>query len=254
MRGFLAGFFAAPWHDALLAFRGCRQKRDAWVVAGFSLLAWWVYVPAHEFLHVLGCVATGGEVTRLEISPVYGGRLFARFFSFVVPHSEYPGRLSGFDTGGSDLVYLATDFAPYLLTVFVGVPLLPVSGRGRALAVRTGVALPLALAPFVSVTGDFYEMGSILVSRVAAAAVPGFDPARWRGDDVLLLWSTLPSPSWFDRAGMVASVLAGTVLAFVTYGAGRLCRSTLGRVRWRPFRRRARSIRGTPGNGEGRET
>ena len=49
----------------------------------------------------------------------------------VVVGGDHAGRLSGFDTGGSDLVYLAADCAPYLLTVLVGVPLLVLAGRRR---------------------------------------------------------------------------------------------------------------------------
>src|SRR5262245_65586894 len=92
-------------------------------------VAWWVYVPAHELLHALGCVITGGRVAELQIAPRYGGGLLARVFPFVVGHSDYAGRLSGFDTKGSDLIYLATDAMPYVLTVLIGVPVLKASGQ-----------------------------------------------------------------------------------------------------------------------------
>ena len=104
------------------------------------ILAWFVYTPIHELLHVLGCVVTGGSVSELEIQPIYGGALLARVFPFVVPGGEYAGRLSGFDTHGSDLVYLATDFAPYLLTVLIGVPALRrCAGHSRPLVFGGGV-------------------------------------------------------------------------------------------------------------------
>jgi hypothetical protein len=85
------------------------------ILAGAA--AWWIYVPVHELLHALGCVMTGGSVGELQIAPRYGGTLLARVFPFVVGHSDYAGRLSGFDTKGSDWIYLATDVMPYVLTV-----------------------------------------------------------------------------------------------------------------------------------------
>jgi hypothetical protein len=66
-------------------------------------------------------------------------------------------------------------------------------------------------------------MGSILVSRVAAGAVPDA-PSRWRGDDLVLLGTHLFSGAdpirWTDVAGVSASLLLATVLAFATYAAG----------------------------------
>jgi len=140
------------------------------VLAGVA--AWWIYVPIHELLHALGCWVTGGAVSRLEIAPEYGGALLAHVFPFVVSGGDYAGRLSGFDTHGSDLVYLATDAAPFLLSIVLGVPLLRASNRGRR-PVRFGTAVVLALAPFYSLTGDYYEMGSILVTRAATLAHGG---------------------------------------------------------------------------------
>ena len=94
-------------------------------------LSWFVYVPIHELLHAAGCAATGGSVTVLEIQRLYGGALLAEVFPFVVPGGEYAGRLSGFDTHGSDLVYLATDALPFALSVFPGVFLLHLCTRRR---------------------------------------------------------------------------------------------------------------------------
>ena len=44
----------------------------------------------HELLHAAACLAAGGEVTRLEIAPQYGGGLMARVFPFVVSGGEVP--------------------------------------------------------------------------------------------------------------------------------------------------------------------
>lgn len=180
---FSSSFWSSPYFDI---FRGLERCLDGGLpafakVAVGMVVAWWLYVPMHELLHALGCVATGGTVTRLEIAPMYGGQLFAAIFPFVHPASEYAGRLSGFSTGGSDFVYLATDLAPFLLTLFPGFWWLRRAGR-RGDAFRYGASLPVALAPLTSVTGDAYEIGSILATRlppfVASAGL-------LRGDDLV---------------------------------------------------------------------
>jgi len=50
-------------------------------------------------------------VSRLEIDPLYGADALARIFPFVSPGGAYAGRLSGFDTRGSDWIYWLTDLA-----------------------------------------------------------------------------------------------------------------------------------------------
>ncbi len=52
-----------------------------------------------------------GSLTRLKIAPLYGSALLQRIFPFRGGQVAItPGqRLSRFATGGSDLVYLATD-------------------------------------------------------------------------------------------------------------------------------------------------
>ncbi len=203
------------------------------LTAAAFVLSWWVYVPVHELCHALGCVVTGGEVTRLEIDPLYGAALLQRVFPFVAVGSEYAGQLTGFDTHGNDLTYLATDFCPFLLTLLIGVPLL------RSVSVRPmhpvlacaafGAALPVAFAPFISIPGDYYEMGSIVVSRCVALWSPSFPLARWRSDDLFKLADHLlhvPGANLGDVAGVSASLLLGIVLVFTTYWLGTL----LGRV------------------------
>lgn len=177
-------------------------------------VGWWVYVPVHELLHAGACFAAGGEVTRLEIAPQYGGGLLARVFPFVVAGGEYAGRLSGFDTHGSDLIYLATDFGPFLLTLFPGVWLLRRAGAaGRP--VLFGLALPFAFAPFVSLTGDAYEIGSILVTQL-----PPWGGEALRGDDLLKKaqeLAALPEPPW---GGFILAALLGLAWAVLTCAAG----------------------------------
>jgi hypothetical protein len=192
-----------------------------------AVVAWYVYVPIHELLHALGCVATGGSVTTLEIQAHYGGALLARVFPFVVAGGEYAGRLSDFDTHGSDVVYLATDALPYSLSVLIGVPLL----RACALSRRpfsTGVGVVVGLAPFYNLPGDYYEMGSILATR--AARWLGADFEGLRSDDLFLLLGQLfsqPAALGLEGRGIAlpllvvtCSLAVGLALAFGTWWLG----------------------------------
>ena len=235
-----------PLLDPWRGLERCLERRGAlslaWVAAGL-LVGWWLYVPVHELLHAAACRAAGGRVERLEIAPEYGGAVLGRIFPFVHSGSEYAGRLTGFDTGGSDLVYLATDFGPYLLTLYPGVWLLRRAGR-RRWAFGFGAALPLALAPFLSLTGDAYEIGAIVATRLpwwrqAAAAV--------RGDDVVRIVrdaSLAPAPlAW----GAVAAALAlGTLWAWLTYALGSVVARALGEPALVPAVRVAASPAASP--------
>jgi len=223
----LKDFFLAPWRDAMLAMErvvAAEGSRGMARVLVGVLASWWVYVPVHELMHAWGCLLAGGTVTRLEIDGVYGAAWLARVFPYVSSGSNYAGRLSGFDTHASDFVYLVTVFFPFTLTVFPGVLALRAVIRARrSHAFLFGAAVPWASAPFVSLTGDYYELGSIMVSRAAAGWLPDA-PSRWRSDDLLLLCSQLFSAEaaarWTDAAGVSASLLLGTALTFATYAAG----------------------------------
>ncbi|RPH53331.1 hypothetical protein EHM82_08600, partial [bacterium] len=187
-------------------------------VFGGLLAGWWVYVPLHELLHAAACRLAGGEVTRLEIDALYGGALLARVFPFVVPASDYAGRLSGFDTGGSDLVYLATDLGPFVLTLFPGV-----WGLRRAAAARAGLLfgalLPFALAPFLSLTGDAYEIGSIVVTNLPPWEAPALREAL-RGDDLLRRGEALRGLADAPWGGFLLAASLGLLWAFLMYGMG----------------------------------
>jgi hypothetical protein len=206
----------SPWLALALLFLG-------------FLLCWWVYVPAHELLHAYGCIAVGGSVDRLEIDAIYGAAFLRQLFPFVTVGSRYAGQLTGFDTHGNDLIYLVTVFAPFLLSIFIGVPLMRRLARRQAPGLLPsllfGVSLPMALAPFTNVVGDFYEMGSILVSRLARVFDASFPLERWRSDDLFLTANQLllEGPGGFvDWIGVIAGSLVGLVLAFATYRLGRL--------------------------------
>jgi len=225
-------FFRWPLDDFLGAFQRIVPEPPwlalALVFLGFAI-SWWVYVPAHELLHAFGCWVTGGTVARLEIDPVYGAALLQRVFPFIAVGSEYAGRLSGFDTHGNDWIYLATDIAPFLLTIFLGIPALRrltlVERPGPLPGFLFGFSLPVALASFTNLNGDYYEMGSIVVSRLARLIDPALSLDRWRSDDLAKTANELlfqGSFHLFDLAGLMLGGLLGVLLAFATYGLGRV--------------------------------
>src|SRR6185503_3402963 len=213
----LLAFVALPVRDLLRGQgRTLGRRRDlAWLLAGV-FAGWWVYVPVHELLHALACVAAGGGVTRLEVAPLYGGALLARLFPWVVAGGEYAGRLSGFDTRGSDAIYLATDLAPFLLTLFPGVWALRRAARARRPALF-GAAVPLALAPFVSLGGDAYEIGSILVTRLPPWSNAA---ALLRGDDVGLVAARVADAAVPPWGGFATALLVAVAWAWATYWLG----------------------------------
>lgn len=200
--------------DRLIAPNAGAPWRLARIAAGL-LVGWWLYVPIHELLHAAACVASGGEVSRLEIAPEYGGAILGAVFPFVVAGGEYAGRLSGFDTHGSDLRYVATDLGPFVLTLFPGVWLLRKAARRRWPLVW-GLALPLALAPFLSLTGDAYEIGSILTTNLPPWSAPPELRSLLRGDDGFLVARHGWGESGF-ASGFVIAAVAGLLWSVGTY-------------------------------------
>ncbi len=204
--------------------------RLIWMMLGL-VLGWWLYVPIHELLHVAGCVWAGGEVSRLELSPIYGAALLAEIFPFVVTGSDYAGQLTGFDTGGSDWVYQSCVLMPYVLTVFPGFwlwqttlarPGVPSIGRLMA----AGALFVLVAAPLISLTGDYYESGSIIASQLLAEPT-GRALQDWRSDDLFRLIGTWPRPfEAADGLGIGLSLLLSMMLALITLWMG----SRLGRA------------------------
>jgi hypothetical protein len=217
-----------PFTDVLNGLDRCLDRgARGLLLAALGLLAgWWIYVPVHELSHAAACQATGGKVTRLEIDRIYGGALLARGLPFIVPASRYAGRLSGFDTRGSDLVYLATDLGPFLLTLFPGVWALRRAAAARR-AVLFGAALPFALAPFLSLGGDAYEIGAILATRLPPWTAPAAR-SLLRGDDLGKKIGELAGVPGAPWGGALLAVLLGTLWAFLTYGLGAAIARALG--------------------------
>lgn len=185
-----------------------------------TVVSWFLYVPVHELLHAFGCLATGGTVTELEIQALYGGALLEKIFPFVVAGGPYAGRLTGFDTGGSDLVYLATDAAPYLLTLLGGFWLLRLAAMRRD-PLLFGPAVVLLITPLISIAGDYYEMGSILVS--GTLGLLGGSPESLqllRHDDLFALLGEFgrrfPTGRALWATAVAASTLVGYALASLT--------------------------------------
>lgn len=209
VRSTLVELVAEPFRELLNGLDAVlRDGVRSLLLVGAGLVAgWWIYVPAHELLHALGCRAAGGAVSRLEIDPLYGADWLATLFPFVVPGGAYAGRLSGFDTRGSDWIYLATDLAPFVLALFPGFWWLRRATR-RARPVAFGAALPAAFAPLLSLTGDAYEMASLAVVHLP----PWVGQRLLVGDD---LGAKVAEVSGHAGAGMLVGVAVAALLGLL---------------------------------------
>jgi len=175
------------YQDCLEAvLEGPRPLARLVLVAILSAFAWWVYVPLHELGHAGACVSCGGEVRRMTLAPIYGGTLAARHFDWIDDDTPYAGQLADF-TPGSDACYLWLVLAPFAVTPLARPCLRRSTRRGGPFFFALGSVL--ALMPVASVTGDFYEAASILVTRVAGGLVP--DARSLRSDDLPALISRL---------------------------------------------------------------
>jgi len=143
----------------------------------------------------------------------------------VVSGSEYAGRLTGFDTHGSDWIYQATVLMPYLITVFPGMwwwrrLLDPSLAPHPARVFAVGALLPLVAAPLISLTGDYYESASIIVSRLFSG-LAGRSLGAWRSDDVFRLVSEWPGAlAASDIAAIGGAMLLSLLLALATLWLG----------------------------------
>ena len=222
------GFWSRPWNDYLRLLQLLAKEFSVFHV--FLLLSgiaigWWFYVPLHELLHAWGCQLSGGSVGRLEISPEYGAAWLQQYFPYVAIGSDYAGQLVEFDTYGNDWIYAATVLAPFAITVYPGIPLFywllgrPWPSAGQFFGL--GFLVPIVIAPFVSILGDFYELGSIIATNVSHVIYPGVNTEAWRSDDFLLVVESLgPDATNIDWVGIISSLVIGIILAWVVYTLG----------------------------------
>jgi hypothetical protein len=232
----MKSFFRQPFDDVIQCLeRLVTVKRPGILMVGLlfaGIATWFIYVPIHELLHAAGCVVTGGSISELEIQAHYFGGVLSKIFPWVTTGGDYAGRLTGFDTHGSDLIYLATDFAPFLLTVVLGVPLLKLCGR-RKRPVLFAVAVVLGLAPFYNIQGDYFEMGSICTTRIVTEVTGAGSIVypNMRSDDVFrTIEQFLTEPGELGISGLggyamgvvivVASLTLSLFFAFLTYWMG----------------------------------
>jgi hypothetical protein len=238
MKRLLRSFVILPFSDVLNGLgpimSGRNSARPTALMVASLIITWFVYVPIHELLHVLGCVATGGTVSELQVDWKYGGSILAKFFPFVKVGGDYAGRLTGFDTKGSDWVYLATDFMPFVLTVLLGVPWILMC-LARARPILFGAGIVVGLAPIYQLPGDYFEMGSIVVTGLLTI-VSGSETVVFqtlRSDDIFRLIGELFTKAGemgLDTAGrlvagilvIIASLAMAIFLALATYHLGRL--------------------------------
>ncbi|MEK6676961.1 MAG: hypothetical protein AABZ47_15070 [Planctomycetota bacterium] len=213
---------------------GPRTGRAMAAMVVSLIVSWFVYVPIHEIMHAYGCLWTGGSVTELQVDAKYGAAILKEFFPFVVSGGEYAGRLTGFDTKGSDFCYFMTVFLPFVPTVLLGVPMLRWCAKRRR-SILFGTGIVIGLAPIYQVWGDYYEMGSILVTRLLTY-FSGNEKIVYkvvRADDVFRLIGDLFTKrqelglqtvgQLFIAYFLVVVCLTVSILwAFVTYGLGRL--------------------------------
>jgi len=232
----MKNFFRQPFEDVIRCLESLVSVKSPGLLMIGLLFAggvtWFIYVPIHELLHAAGCVVTGGSVSELEIQAHYFGGVLAQWFPWVTTGGDYAGRLTGFDTKGSDLIYLATDFGPFTLSVIFGVPLLKICGRKKH-PVLFAVAIVMGLAPFYNIQGDYFEMGSICVTRLVTE-VTGASSIVFpiiRSDDIFRTieqFFTNPGELGIRSAGGYAvALLIGAVslifslfFAFLTYWMG----------------------------------
>ncbi len=191
-----------------------------------AIAGWWLYVPIHELLHAFGCLWSGGEVTRLELAPEYGAAWLQQIWPWIAVGSDYAGQLTGFDTGGNDLIYLITVLAPFSLTLLPGMTIwtwaMAANWQSSMVWAATGFSFAMVAAPFISIFGDMYETASIITTQIAQLLGISGELQRWRSDDMLLLVRELmPMLGWLDVIMLVSSCVLAIMLAWALYWAGR---------------------------------
>lgn len=186
-----------------------------WMLLGMFLF-WHIYVPVHEMLHVAGCILSGGEVSSLNLKPRYGGLLLSKIFSFVVPASDYAGRLTGFQTPNA-WSYALVDFFPYTISL-LGVAVIRLcEKKGAAFFLSLGFIL--TFVPFMSIPGDYYEAVSLVTTKIAEYGDPSLPAGVLISDDVFRSVGILLKENRLNISVsilIVVGIIVATYLAFMT--------------------------------------
>lgn len=254
-------FFRKPLDDVMGSLRHLMTTAHPARVMIPSMIAmivtWFIYVPIHELLHVYGCIWTGGSVSELHLQAHYGGAILAKWFPFIVAGGDYAGQVTGFDTKENDLIYLATDFLPFMLSVLFGVLLLRLCTKKRR-PLLFGPAIVVGLAPFYNLPGDYYEMASTMITRLLTWVSGETWPPRFEGlrsDDIFTLVPEMiskPAELGLDTSApsmifaflvVLTSILLSILLAFVTYNLGDLIARPIAGPAPAPIRRKRPSRR-----------
>lgn len=202
----------------VLAFRTLERLLDtgqyrtlAVIMAGL-LIAWHLYTPIHELLHVAGCVFTGGTVEELALKPQYGGTVLQHVFPFITPESDYAGQLTGFSTPNK-WSYAVVDFLPFVLSIPAG--LLMVWCYRNRNTWLFGLALILAFVPIMSITGDFFEGASLVTSEMLSWMEPSLGDRFLISDDMFKLVGELMENQ--QMTAMIGFMIAVTFLLGTTF-------------------------------------
>lgn len=228
------------WHDLQDRFIGPflqleNTTRPGIIIMVSVIVTWFLYVPIHELLHVAGCVWTGGTVTELVMGNEYGAGFLKEIFPFITPATtKYAGRVTGFEPNG-DVGYLITVFAPFILTLFPGVWCFKTACQKQRYWLM-GPAIVIGLASFYNLTGDFFEMGTILSTRLTNLLWGGMPDATYanfwllRSDDIFRLFTeinTAPSAYGVDTGPgrVITGIVIAAGLAFAIMLAGYVYRA-----------------------------
>jgi len=179
------------------------------------LSSWWLYVPIHELMHVMGCILVGGEVNELALDPLYGGELLSKIFPFVVSDSDYAGQLTDFTTPNK-FAYFVVDLFPYLLSL-PGVLFIRLSIKFRYMWLFS-IGFLLMYVPLTQMFGDFYEAASLGVGELMTLINPDLNPQLIISDDLFKLIKSLnenPTSSSFIYIFVILSFVLGLILAWL---------------------------------------
>jgi len=201
----MIAIFRELWSDVVLVFamayrtlekllESGEYKKLAIMMVGL-IVAWHIYTPIHELLHVGACLMVGGTVEELALKPQYGGTLLQGIFPFIVPESDYAGQLTGFTTPNK-WGYAVVDFLPFVLSFFGGI-LITWCYKKKS-TIMYGTAVILAFVPIISLPGDFFEAASLATSEWLGTFSPELGDSFLISDDAFKLFGNLWTEGQFS--------------------------------------------------------